>query len=360
MTLAETLDGVADPPAPVRPFRSARVRRRDRPLDRPYPRPARAPRAVADPGPDFRGQAERQDQGPRCPGVPRRQLMADHAALGVGPLPQDRSRPSDRPARRGRCDLWRQDRQHRGDPLDLQQRQPQGHDGAPRSVPAGRGFELAEFDVFCPKATAGIGGLPDTILDRAIVIPMERRARGEPIEKLRARTSSQLGTPLRARPRGTVPTIEDLTVADAALPAELDDRAQDGWEPLIAIADAAGGTWPARARAAAIADLRSRSSSDDSLELRLLADMRQVLSGDDPLFVPSSTIRERLVAFDASPWADLRGKPITPHFLAKVLRSFEVEPARERAGGEGNPVHGYRRADFVDPWAGTCRSIRHK
>ena len=71
----------------------------------------------------------------------------------------------------------------------------------PRSVPAGRGFELAEFDVFCPKATAGIGGLPETILDRAIVIPMERRARSEAIEKLRGRTSNQLGTPLLERLR---------------------------------------------------------------------------------------------------------------------------------------------------------------
>ncbi len=41
----------------------------------------------------------------------------------------------------------------------------------PRTVAQGRTFALVEFDVFCPKATAGIGGLPDTILDRVTARP---------------------------------------------------------------------------------------------------------------------------------------------------------------------------------------------
>lgn len=219
----------------------------------------------------------------------------------------------------------------------------------PRAVPAGRGFELVEFDVFCPKATAGIGGLPDTILDRAIVIPMERRARSEAIEKLRGRTSSQLGAPLRAALTVLMPSIPDLTVADAALPLELDDRAQDGWEPLIAIADAAGGQWPARARAAAIAIFGQRSSTDDSHQLRLLADTREVF-GDAPAFLPTVILRDRLTVLEASPWGDVRGKPITANYLARLLKSFEIRPSRERVAGEHNPVHGYRRSDFEDAW----------
>ena len=44
-----------------------------------------------------------------------------------------------------------------------------------------------DFDVFCPVALAGIGTLPDTITDRAIVVTMRRRASGETVEKLRRR-----------------------------------------------------------------------------------------------------------------------------------------------------------------------------
>jgi hypothetical protein len=220
----------------------------------------------------------------------------------------------------------------------------------PRAVPAGRSFELVEFNVFCPKATAGIGGLPDTILDRAIVIPMERRARGESIEKLRVRTSSQLGSPLRAALAAHVASITDFTVADADLPAELDDRAQDGWEPLIAIADAAGGGWPAKVRSAAVAIFGQRVSTDDSHELRLLADSHEVFAGG-PAFLPSVLLRDRLTSLEASPWGDIRGKPLTANYLARLLKAFGIKPCRERVAGEHNPVHGYRRSDFEDAWS---------
>lgn len=107
---------------------------------------------------------------------------------------------------------------------------------------------------------------------------MQRRTRGEPVEKLRERTARALGTPLRDALAYHVGRLEDLTVADAALPVELDDRAQDGWEPLIAIADAAGGDWPTRARRAAIAIFADRSVADDNLGLRLLTDCREVFA----------------------------------------------------------------------------------
>jgi hypothetical protein len=220
----------------------------------------------------------------------------------------------------------------------------------PRNVAQGKTFALVEFDVFCPKATAGIGGLPDTILDRAIVIAMERRTRGEPVEKLRERTARALGTPLRDALAYHVGRLEDLTVADAALPPELDDRAQDGWEPLIAIADAAGGDWPGRARRAAIAIFGSRSSADDTHALRLLHDCRTVFESSAVDFLPTAELRAALIALDQSPWSDVRGKEITPHYMGKLLRAFVIESSRHRPFGVGNPVHGYFRSAFRDAW----------
>ena len=182
----------------------------------------------------------------------------------------------------------------------------------PRSVPAGRGYTLAEFDVFCPKATAGIGGLPETILDRAIVIRMERRAAHDRVEKLRDRRARELGEPLRQALAYHVSRIEQLTVADDELPSELDDRAQDGWESLIKIADVAGGTWPARARRAAISIFTSRSAVDDNLSLRLLRIPVKAISQSGVFDHPRSEAAKRPTRRVAS--------PLDAHLLPGVLR----------------------------------------
>jgi len=59
------------------------------------------------------------------------------------------------------------------------------------------------------------------------------------------------------------------------VPEELHDRAADSWEPLLAIADRAGGSWPMRARLAAVA-LSSEEDMPASAGIRLLADVREV------------------------------------------------------------------------------------
>ena len=59
-------------------------------------------------------------------------------------------------------------------------------------------------------------------------------------------------------------------------------RAEDVWEPLIAVADLAGGDWPARARKAAAA-LTAEDDTDTTLGARLLADLRDVFGGADTM-----------------------------------------------------------------------------
>ena len=45
--------------------------------------------------------------------------------------------------------------------------------------------------------------------------------------------------------------MQRLAEADPDVPDELHDRAADNWRPLLDIANAVGGDWPERARAAA-------------------------------------------------------------------------------------------------------------
>jgi hypothetical protein len=69
-----------------------------------------------------------------------------------------------------------------------------------------------------------------------------------------------------------------MTEARPALPDGVADRDADVWEPLIALADAAGSEWPERAREAAEAFVFEAGRSTPSLGLRLLADLRRVFA----------------------------------------------------------------------------------
>lgn len=109
----------------------------------------------------------------------------------------------------------------------------------------GRRREVDEFDVFGPKAIAGIGKMPDTVADRSIPIRLKRRAPGETVARFRTRLAKAEAAELPSLPLD-VPLGTDGTLG--TVPDELNDRAADSWEPLLAIADAAGGRWPTRAR----------------------------------------------------------------------------------------------------------------
>ena len=102
-----------------------------------------------------------------------------------------------------------------------------------------------KFAVFCAKAFAGIGRLSDTIMDRSIILNLKRKAPDEAAERFRWREANAETEGLRQRlPAWGGENLEALAVARPDSPGELDDRAAEGWEPLLAIADLAGGAWP--------------------------------------------------------------------------------------------------------------------
>jgi DNA primase len=124
--------------------------------------------------------------------------------------------------------------------------------GSPVLRTVGDHFDIKAFEVFCPKMLSGIKDLPDTVMDRSINIRIQRRKKTEPYEKFRERKVRPEAESLRQRLElWAAEAVPQLTDAEPEIPDELNDRAQDAWEPLIAIADHVGGEWPSRARAAA-------------------------------------------------------------------------------------------------------------
>jgi hypothetical protein len=195
---------------------------------------------------------------------------------------------------------------------------------------------------------AAIGELPDTIMDRAVIIRMRRRGPGEHPAPYRTRRDApplhQLRDRLGAWARAHLAELERAT---PQMP--LEDRAADTWEPLVAIADLAAGDWPARARAAAatLAADAAEQDTDTSLGLRLLADLRAVFTPDEER-LETKAVLDRLCRLDESPWEDLRGKRLDARALAGLLRPYAIKPKVIRLG-EATP-RGYERADFHDAW----------
>ena len=149
-----------------------------------------------------------------------------------------------------------------------------------RSVPvAEKKWEPQRFSTWAPIAVAAIGTLPDTWLDRSIVIRMKRKHRSDPVERLtRAnRTAREQAAALASKlARLAEDRLEALKAAKPSPPALDSDRAVDNWEHLLAIADLAGGVWPKRAREAACAMSGAQAETDNSLSIRLLADIKAV------------------------------------------------------------------------------------
>ena len=65
------------------------------------------------------------------------------------------------------------------------------------------------------------------------------------------------------------------------MPAGITDRPADVWEPLIAIADDAGGAGPNEHAQAAVVLNESELERDPSSACMLLADCRRVFTGHD-------------------------------------------------------------------------------
>ncbi|MER6733606.1 DUF3631 domain-containing protein [Streptomyces puniciscabiei] len=228
-----------------------------------------------------------------------------------------------------------------------------------RCVGDGANQTVQAFHSYTAVAVAGLGSLPDTIRDRSVNIRMRRRARNEKIEPYRTRIHEKEGFALRDRLATWAEQVTERVMgAWPEMPDDITDRPADVWEPLLAVADAAGGDWPDRAREACVALVTASKANDKgSLGVRLLTDLRDhVMVGIDRL--PTVAILDRLNAMDDAPWADLGGRPLDSRRLSKMLAEYmtaDVEPITSRnIKTAGSVLKGYYAADLSDAWARYC------
>lgn len=201
---------------------------------------------------------------------------------------------------------------------------------------------LVRFSCWCPKVMAAIGRLPDTLADRCIVIKMQRKTAGENCERLRNLDALKLRQQCA---RFVQDHAEALAEARPPLPSNMNDRAGDIWEPLLALADAAGGPWPDLARKAAEALTANAMENSPITSLLLDILMEFINTRADRIF--SRHLLSALNETPDRPWSVMRnGREINEQWLSQQLRPYGIRPRTIRQGDL--TAKGYSREDMVD------------
>ena len=210
----------------------------------------------------------------------------------------------------------------------------------------GDDHEPRQFSTWGAKAISGIGHLPDTVMDRSVMLVLRRKLSSESVQRLRhaepglfERLSSKLA-------RFADDAAPAISRARPELPESLNDRAQDNWEPLLAVADYAGGEWPKLARHTAL-KLSGAEQESVSLPAELLTDIQQIFNKMHADKISTADLIEALCSDDECPWATYnRGKPITPRQVATKLRGYGIASKTVRVGYE--TAKGFEKGQFSD------------
>jgi Protein of unknown function (DUF3631) len=241
-----------------------------------------------------------------------------------------------------------------------------------KNVPLpGGGYESRLFSTWAPTVIAGIGKPPATIMDRAVPVDLKRKLSNEPVRPLRDRDGADLVVLARKIARFVDDNAEMLRKIEPTPPLAVNnDRAKDMWEPLLAIADTAGGGWPRRAREAALALCRTAEdeAADEDVRITLLTDIRDIFARlpprDDAVHGPqggrpadgprllTKQLLDELIGLEERPWSTWgkSRKPLTDTGLAGLLRPYRIRSNTVR--GDGNDRgKGYYLRSFEDTFS---------
>jgi len=202
---------------------------------------------------------------------------------------------------------------------------------------------------FSPFAALGMAGamalydVPSDIRSRSVVIQMQR---SKPPERLgrRVKALEADAAPLRDLLQMWVEIIHEHAFEYLPeIPQGVSDRDADMWEPLLAVAELAGGHWATDAGVTAVTTVTASAHlAAPSRGVLLLWAIEDVFDAHAAVLFTDFLLSE-LKATDKM-WAAL-----TPITLAQQLNDYGVRPKTQRIGT--NVLKGYRREYFTDAWA---------
>lgn len=219
-------------------------------------------------------------------------------------------------------------------------------------------FIPKKFPVYAAKSIAGIAlekHLQDSTMSRGIVLSMRRKLPNETVTRLRY-AEPRLFEKLCAKLERAADDYAEMIInARPHLPEELSDRAQDNWEPLLAIATVAGKDWLDRATKAALT-LSRQSNEKGSTGNELLADIQLIFEkrahgNQYAEKISTSELIEELQEIEESPWATYNhGYPVSPRQISSQLSIYGIKSKTVRVGKYDTPK-GYELSQFEDAFA---------
>jgi hypothetical protein len=220
-----------------------------------------------------------------------------------------------------------------------------------------------KFSTFTPISIAAIGTLPLPLMQRSIIIHMEKAAGGSGIERFDtpdAAATVDIVYGFLARWARSHPALE----LNPDLPKDLKNRLADNWRPLISIADSFGPAWGELARKTAVTF--ARAHHDEDAGVILLSDIRNIFDRTRADRMASVDLIVALLDIEESGWSEYRGlrddqqpKKLSVGEMAKLLRPFGIQPKSiwpstpRRRKGESSRK-GYYRHQFEDAWRRYC------
>lgn len=188
----------------------------------------------------------------------------------------------------------------------------------------GDAFTPTKFSTWGPKALSGIGHLADTLMDRAVILELRRKLPHEQVERLRYAEPGLFENLAAKLLRFATDYSNQVRMARPYLPPSLDDRAQDNWEPLLAISKVAGPDWLEIATQTAL-KVSGTESAAMSIGVELLTDIRDVFEEKVVDRISTTDLINALIKDDEKPWAAFtRGMPIKPRQLATKLKGYGI------------------------------------
>lgn len=209
------------------------------------------------------------------------------------------------------------------------------------------GEGLNETNAYCPKAFAGlrIARIPGPTKTRTIIINMRPKTENETVERhiamedlaqLRSRLTEWADNP------ETLDSLRNVELSEASF---LNNRNEQIWEPLLAIAKITNADWYERALASAQYFTTGQQTTKDLTHKILLGTYRVFRTGLHPDRIHSATLLEELHDLGIPKWID-------QSYLSEYLSGYDAEISTRQMKINGDNRNGYDWHKFL-PTFGT-------
>jgi putative DNA primase/helicase len=213
----------------------------------------------------------------------------------------------------------------------------------------GENFTPTKFSTWGAKAIAGIGHVADTLMDRAIVLELRRKLPHEKVDRIRNAEQSLFDDLCSKLARFAEDYSEEVRQARPPLPNSLNDRAQDNWEPLLAIAMTASSEWLRIGTEAAL-KLSGIEGASQTIGTELLADIQVIFKEQNVDRISTEDLIKALCADAEKPWKTYyKGFPITPRQLANKLKPYGIHSKTTRIGDD--LAKGYEKDQLTEAFS---------